>query len=119
MYLRPFLIIIFLILQSFLSVSKADTRNSNNEQILLAKHLSSIGAIFYGAEWCPYSQLQKEEFGKEALKYLNYVDCGSPQEGPKNCPSVAGIPVWVLNNETYESALTLDELIQVSNYKKN
>ncbi|KAK9010971.1 hypothetical protein V6N11_043833, partial [Hibiscus sabdariffa] len=43
--------------------------------ISLARHLHSIGAKMYGAFWCSHCQEQKQMFGREAAKLLDYVEC--------------------------------------------
>ena len=50
-------------------------RESTDQAIELAKYLQSSGAIMYGAFWCPHCSRQKELFGKEAWKYISYVEC--------------------------------------------
>jgi len=77
-------------------------RQSTDQDIALAKYLQSTGATMYGAFWCPHCSRQKELFGKEAWKYINYVECA-----PKGyrtqfalCieKSVDGYPAWTFGN---------------------
>ncbi|XP_075524052.1 thiol-disulfide oxidoreductase LTO1-like [Primulina tabacum] len=51
------------------------TKMSSLVALSLARHLRSIGAKLYGAFWCSHCQDQKEMFGREAAKLLNYVEC--------------------------------------------
>ncbi|OAY76036.1 Thiol-disulfide oxidoreductase LTO1, partial [Ananas comosus] len=51
------------------------TKESTPFAISLAKHLKTIGAKMYGAFWCSHCNEQKEMFGREAVKMLDYVEC--------------------------------------------
>ncbi len=77
-------------------------RESTEQAIALAKYLQSTGTKMYGAFWCPHCQRQKELFGKEAWKYVSYVECS-----PKGYRSefaqcidngVDGYPTWKFGN---------------------
>lgn len=66
----------------------------------LAECLVEEKVKFYGAEWCPYCQLQKREFGPgwEIMKQ-NYIDC-SNSEGDflQRCEDagIKTVPSWQL-----------------------
>ncbi|CAN1226274.1 Thiol-disulfide oxidoreductase LTO1 [Linum perenne] len=74
--------------------------------ISLAKHLRSIGAKMYGAFWCSHCIEQKQMFGEEASKQLNYVEC-FPDGLNKNtkmalecvATDIKGFPTWEINGE--------------------
>jgi len=51
-------------------------------QVTLARHLSSTGAVMYGAYWCPHCQEQKEMFA-EAASMLPYVECDPKGSGAR------------------------------------
>ncbi|CAI0461414.1 unnamed protein product [Linum tenue] len=92
--------------------------------ISLAKHLRSIGARMYGAFWCSHCIEQKEMFGEEAAKLLNYVEC-FPDGLNKNtkmalecvAADIKGFPTWVINGEVLNGELTLSELAQKSGFE--
>ncbi|CAN7033361.1 unnamed protein product [Brassica rapa subsp. trilocularis] len=93
------------------------TTSSSPYAVALAKHLNSIGAKMYGAFWCSHCLEQKEMFGREAAKLLNYVECFP--EGYKKgikifkaCSDarIEGFPTWMINGQvskTSGSLLTL------------
>lgn len=48
---------------------------SSPRAVELAKRLKAAGAKMYGAFWCSHCFEQKEDFGKQALADLPYVEC--------------------------------------------
>nr|XP_048326016.1 thiol-disulfide oxidoreductase LTO1-like [Ziziphus jujuba var. spinosa] len=50
------------------------TSRSSPFALSLANHLQSIGAKMYGAFWCSHYLEQRQMFGSEAAKLLNYVE---------------------------------------------
>ena len=87
---------------------------SNKDQILLAKHLTKIGAKLYGADWCGYTQEQKLSFGKQGTKLLNYQNCGDKEN--RECDSIEAYPTWIINNKKIDGFKSLEQLKQISNY---
>uniref|UniRef100_A0A2P2JMH9 Vitamin K epoxide reductase domain-containing protein n=1 Tax=Rhizophora mucronata TaxID=61149 RepID=A0A2P2JMH9_RHIMU len=90
----------------------------------LAKHLHFIGAKMYGAFWCSHCVEQKQMFGKEAYKMLDYVECFP--DGYKNgtqidkaCADVKieGFPMWVINGQVLSGEQELSELAKVAGFK--
>jgi len=82
----------------------------------LAKELTEQGWVMYGAEWCGFCRKQKAEFG-DAFKYINYVDCGSPQNPNPECinAGIGPIPCWVSPNGThYTGYHTLAQLSELA-----
>ena len=79
-------------------------RESSDQSIALAKKLTKEGAVMYGAFWCPHCKRQKELFGREAWKYINYVECAPKGYGanPVVClqKEVDGYPTWVFRDKT-------------------
>ncbi|XP_030485925.2 thiol-disulfide oxidoreductase LTO1 isoform X2 [Cannabis sativa] len=99
------------------------TSESTPFAISLAKHLNSIGAKMYGAFWCSHCLEQKEMFGREAAKHLNYVECfpngfkkGTLME--KSCAEVGieGFPTWVINGKVLSGELEFSELAEASGF---
>ena len=65
-----------------------------------AKALTSGGAEFYGAFWCPHCQTQKAEFGT-SKKYLPYIECSnSDQSVTQVCrdKKIESYPTWIFKN---------------------
>jgi glutaredoxin len=64
--------------------------------------LTSEGAVFYGASWCPHCKAQKDTLG-EALPGVHYVECaegGKRQGNAKACEDakVDSYPTWVFKD---------------------
>ncbi|KAJ8432130.1 hypothetical protein Cgig2_027712 [Carnegiea gigantea] len=99
------------------------TTESSPSAIALARHLHSIGAKIYGAFWCAHCREQKEMFGREAAKLLDYVECfpNGYKKGVVIAPecSVAGVegfPTWVIKGEVYGGEKDLEELASLSGF---
>jgi len=52
-------------------------RKSSEQSIKLAQHLKAVGAVMYGAYWCPHCVHQKELFGSEAWSLITYTECST------------------------------------------
>lgn len=86
----------------------------------LAKHLSAIGARFYGAQWCGACAGQKALFGA-AADALPYVECsphgaGTPQATDCLAAEIRSYPTWVIRNDKRQGALDLAQLARLSGY---
>jgi hypothetical protein len=57
--------------------------------------LSSSGAKYYGAHWCPYCARQNRMFGRDA-RYLPYIECSAPgsRRELSRCRHIAAYPTW-------------------------
>ncbi len=70
----------------------------------MAQHLRKIGAVMYGAYWCPHCSHQKELFGTEAWSAISYVECstkGFYYDAKKLTAvrdKVEGFPTWHFPN---------------------
>ena len=106
---------------SILQPNKSSNRSAAAAEVGLARHLKRIKAKFYGAYWCPYCTKQKELFPKEALGYINYIECdaGGKNPRPDLClkAKVKGFPTWEIKGRRYSGLLSLEELAELSGYK--
>jgi thiol-disulfide isomerase/thioredoxin len=98
-------------------------RSSTDQSVELAKYLQSSGAKMYGAFWCPHCQRQKELFGKEAWKYVDYVECSPKGYRAKYATcidqKVDGYPTWKFGNgKTQGGEMELAEIAKVSGFLK-
>jgi uncharacterized membrane protein len=88
-------------------------------QEALARHLSDVGARFYGAHWCPACREQKRLFGG-AAKALPYVECDPSGAGaqPELCAqaSVRSYPTWTIQGTRREGVLPLETLATLSGF---
>ncbi|XP_022133381.1 thiol-disulfide oxidoreductase LTO1 isoform X2 [Momordica charantia] len=92
--------------------------------ISLARHLQSIGAKMYGAFWCSHCLEQKEMFGREAAKILDYVECfpngyhkGTKIEKACTEAGIEGFPSWVINGQVLSGEKELSELAEISGFE--
>ena len=94
--------------------------SSGPAEIALAKHLTAIGAVKYGAYWCPHCYEQKQLFGQKAFAEVNYVECAPKGKNPEpqKCldAKIKAFPSWTINNQLYEGTQTLEQLAKISGY---
>ncbi len=97
------------------------TTRSTPAAIALAKHLKAIGATMYGAYWCPHCHDQKQLFGQQAFKELNYVECDPKGRNgnPQACQTagVEGYPTWVIKGDKISGTRPLKLLAEKSGYQ--
>ncbi|WP_216903793.1 hypothetical protein [Synechococcus sp. CCY 9618] len=91
---------------------------SGQDQIQLTEHLRRIGALFYGAWWCPACFRQKNLFGQQAGDRLPYVECDKTDQGRERCQAagIAAYPTWVLGERRLEGVQSLDALKRWSGF---
>ncbi|MCD8495106.1 MAG: hypothetical protein LRY41_02765 [Candidatus Pacebacteria bacterium] len=81
-----------------------------------AQCLTDNGVTYYGAFWCPNCQAQGEMFGK-SKKFINYVECSTPQRGQKTVCREAGItsyPTWDIGSVRLEGVQSFETLAMIS-----
>ena len=87
----------------------------------LAAHLKRIGAKMYGAYWCPHCTRQKAMFGS-ASDDIPYVECDPRGENPQpqqcRAAGIKGYPTWEINGKQFVGVQSLEELAEVSGFKK-
>ncbi|KAL1536879.1 thiol-disulfide oxidoreductase LTO1-like [Salvia divinorum] len=105
-------------------VEKEITNESSPLAISLAKHLHSTGARLYGAFWCSHCVHQKEIFGREAAKLLDYIECypDGLKAGTKMAEACYGIdlkyfPSWEINGQVFSGEKPFEELATLSGIK--
>ncbi|XP_071708561.1 thiol-disulfide oxidoreductase LTO1-like [Rutidosis leptorrhynchoides] len=90
----------------------------------LAAHLRTVGAKMYGAFWCSHCQEQKQMFGREAAKLLDYVECYP--DGFKNgiditkeckAAKLESFPMWVINGQVLKGYQEFPELAKASGFE--
>jgi len=96
-------------------------RQSTNQAIDLAMYLQQSGAKMYGAYWCPHCSRQKELFGREAWKYVNYVECSPKGYRAEYAmcidQKVEGYPTWKFaNGKTRGGEMELVDIAKMSGY---
>ena len=97
--------------------------DSSKESIELAKFLKYNGIVKYSAYWCPNCLNQGELFGKQAYKELNVVECARDGKNSQTqlCidKNIQGFPSWEINGKIIIGVQTLNELSNLSGYKKS
>jgi len=94
---------------------------SNPEQLALSRHLKAIGALFYGAWWCPACSRQKALFGEQAAAQLPYVECDKVPSDRERCQAAAiqAFPTWELKGkERLVGVQSVEELKRWSGYSR-
>ena len=98
------------------------TSESTDESLELAKYLKNKGVIKYSAYWCPNCLHQSELFGKQAYKELNVVECARDGKNSQTqlCidKKIEGFPSWEINGKIILGVKTLQELSDLTGYKK-
>lgn len=96
------------------------TTTSGPAEIALAKHLTAIGAKDYSLFTCPFCYAQRQLFGKEAFKEINYIEChpkgNNPQTALCETAGLQGFPTWDIKGQKYAGVQSLDKLAEVSGY---
>jgi protein-disulfide isomerase len=102
-------------------ISRQNSASISTKKVDLASHLKQIGAKFYGAFWCPYCSKQKEMFGEQAFRQINYIECDPRGKNPRpdlcRKASIQGFPTWEINGKQYPGMKSLAELAELSGYK--
>lgn len=100
------------------------TAPSSPLALKLATHLRAIGAKMYGAFWCSHCLEQKQMFGREAAKVLDYVECypdgfKTGTELGKECAKIKieGFPMWVINGQVLKGYQEFPELAKASGFE--
>jgi glutaredoxin len=77
-----------------------------------------VGAVFYGAWWCPACFKQKNLFGQEAGRRLPYVECDLSDSGREVCKAadIRAYPTWILGEKRIEGVQTIEELKRWSDF---
>lgn len=92
----------------------------SSQEEALAKHLTKIGSVMYGAYWCPYCSQQKKLFGKNFL-HIKYVECDPRGENsnPTLCQykEIKKYPTWEIGGKMFEGVYTLKELEKISGFE--
>ncbi len=87
----------------------------------LARHLSRVDAIFYGASWCGACKQQKMLFG-DAVDQLPYVECATTsiynrQAAECTWAGVEAYPTWVIDGQNYRGVKSLAQLAELSGFR--
>ena len=95
------------------------TREEATYAEALAKHLSDVGMVFYGAYWCGHCQDQKDLF-RDSFKYVDYVECDASGENSNSdeclAQEIEGYPTWIFQGKQYPGLKTFDQLAEISGF---
>ena len=97
------------------------TTTSGDAELALGDHLAEIGAIKYGAWWCPHCFDQRQILGQKAYKKVTYVECDStgvdPQPQVCQAAGVQSYPTWEINGQLYPGTQNAEALAEASGYE--
>lgn len=106
-----FLLAIILIIAVIAVVVFSGTTEGNYDTF--SQCLSNNGVKMYGAYWCGHCNNQKEMFGS-SWKYVNYIECATPNNGQTDKCLDAGIeayPTWeFIDGSRIVSEMSFEEL---------
>ncbi|KAJ0468559.1 putative vitamin K epoxide reductase, Thioredoxin-like superfamily, VKOR domain superfamily [Helianthus annuus] len=111
--------------EKFLPYSPTEIKAPSSPLALkLAAHLRSVGAKMYGAFWCSHCLEQKEMFGQEAAKMLDYGECypdgfkiGTPLSQECKEVKIRGFPMWVIKGQVLEGIQEFPALAKASGFE--
>jgi uncharacterized membrane protein len=90
------------------------TRQSSAREIAVAKALQAKGVKMYGAYWCSHCLSQKQLLGKEAMRFVDYVECAEDgkvsQAGLCRARKIPGYPTWEIDGELHAGEMSIEEL---------
>lgn len=81
-----------------------------------AQCLTDSQVTYYGAFWCPNCQDQERLFGR-SKRFLNYVECSTPQRTQKAICNEAGIeayPTWDIDGTRLQGVQQLETLAMIT-----
>lgn len=97
------------------------TTTSGAAELALAAHLKQVGAKMYGGFSCSHCHDQKQLFGKEAFRQINYIECDPKGKNPQpdlcKAANVQGYPTWKINGKSVSGTQSLEELATLSDYQ--
>jgi alpha-tubulin suppressor-like RCC1 family protein/glutaredoxin len=73
------------------------SEKKTNSRREFAQCVTKSGAVFYGVEWCPYCQKQKQLFGG-SIHDINYVDCEKNRDICQDM-KITNYPTWIFGHE--------------------
>lgn len=81
-----------------LMLSGCGTDTLGDRYVSFAKCLTEKNTVMYGAYWCSHCEDQKQMFGKEGFKEVNYVECDRRGKNakPELClaKNISSTPTW-------------------------
>ena len=96
------------------------TTETTPQAARLAAHLKRKGAKMYGAYWCSHCFNQKEQFGRVAVKDVDYYECANDGYNSRRdacqAKDIKGYPTWEIDGALYPGEKTLDELAELSGF---
>lgn len=99
-------------------IPKRVQRTSTSQSIELAKYMRQKNIYMAGTYWCPHTNRQKELFGEQAWKELQYVECSAKgyRGQPELCirKHVDGYPTWIFGStgKTLAGERSLSNIVQ-------
>jgi hypothetical protein len=96
------------------------TTESGEDEIALAKYITSIGGKMYSAFWCPHCYEQKQLFGEKAFSEINSIECDPAGKNPQPqaclAAKVQSYPTWQIKGKVYSGTQLLGKLAKEIGY---
>lgn len=103
--------------EALLSAELQGEGEANQDLVGFAKALTSAGAKFYGAAWCPMCNSQKALFD-DGAKFLPFIEVTNPDRTPNQIATdnnITAYPTWTFANGTrVTGSQTLSQLSSLS-----
>ncbi|NJR66961.1 MAG: vitamin K epoxide reductase family protein [Leptolyngbyaceae cyanobacterium CRU_2_3] len=97
------------------------TTVSDQSEIQLARHLTSVGAKLYTAYWCPHCHDQKQLFGRQATALLSVLECAPDGRNSQTAlcqeKKIEGFPTWEIDGKLTAGTQTLQQLADMTGYQ--
>lgn len=94
---------------------------SEPAEVLLARHLTKMGAKVYEAYWCSVCEQQQALFGEAAFRQINSIECDprgrNAQPELCNRAGIQAVPTWEIRGQFYPGGQSLDKLATLSDYR--
>ena len=88
----------------------------------LARHLTAVGVVEYGAWWCNHCKAQEQMFG-DAWQYVTSVESSTPdgrgQTETAKAADIRAYPTWIFpDGSRVEGVMTYAQLAEKSGYNE-
>ncbi len=104
--------VIILALVAFFVIRGIQNARQPGEFDAFTQCLTDSNVTYYGAFWCPNCQEQERLFGR-SKRFINYVECSTPQRTQKAVCNEAGIeayPTWDIDGFRVQGVQPLESL---------
>lgn len=103
-------LVILFVVGAFAAMKMNEAPKGPDNRVAFAECLTSKGAKFYGAYWCPHCAEEKKLFGSKAMDKVTYIECavpGNTATQTQECKDakITGYPTWVFADDSRTSGV--------------